>query len=468
VFIQGLPWCVLLLTHQINPVSSQVNELNIIRQSLYDLEAQHGKVRQHYEEELSRLRSELSSRQGLPSAGIPHTTVGPGSTGPPGISGPPAAVPGLLGGPSSYNDNYYARDREQRDRDRDERDRDRQTRDRDRGPDRDIRVERERAIGDRDRSDRERDRPVDQRDNKRLKTERIKTDRPGSVIFFFHVGLLNHPRFLDHFSPSLGPGPPIPKLPATSSTPSVGPGLPPQPPPHAGYGSAGPSSAISTSPADPPSSSSATLVPINTGSSGGFPDDLDPHNVPPELKKEGSDWFAAFNPKVKRVLDVNLVHTLMHERCFVNLMLFRIHAKRILSYSSVVCCVRFSSDGKFLATGCNRTAQIYDTKTGVKTWCVHAFFFYNSAANVVVVYWSTTQLGKRAISISVACALVLMASFLLLALRISKFEYVLLFTNRLFYSNGYRFGKSRQSAFEEFLMATSRKSIHWTFPSTVG
>lgn len=42
--------------------------------------------------------------------------------------------------------------------------------------------------------------------------------------------------------------------------------------------------------------------------------DLDPDDVPRELKKEGSDWLAIFNPKVKRVLDVNLVHTLMHER----------------------------------------------------------------------------------------------------------------------------------------------------------
>ena len=40
------------------------------------------------------------------------------------------------------------------------------------------------------------------------------------------------------------------------------------------------------------------------------------------------------------------------------------------SIDSVVCCVRFSSDGKYLATGCNRTAQIYDTKTGTKTWFV--------------------------------------------------------------------------------------------------
>ena len=35
---------------------------------------------------------------------------------------------------------------------------------------------------------------------------------------------------------------------------------------------------------------------------------------------------------------------------------------------SLVCCVRFSTDGKYLATGCYRTAQIYDTKTGQKTW----------------------------------------------------------------------------------------------------
>jgi len=91
---------------------------------------------------------------------------------------------------------------------------------------------------------------------------------------------------------------------------------------------------------------------------------MDPHTVPAELKKEGSDWFAVFNPNLdsptspkdgkepsqgKRSLDVGLVHTLMHE--------------------SVVCCVRFSADGKYLATGCNRTAQIYDTKTGAKT-CV--------------------------------------------------------------------------------------------------
>jgi len=39
-------------------VSSQVNELNIIRQSLYDLETQHEKIRRHYEEEVARARAE--------------------------------------------------------------------------------------------------------------------------------------------------------------------------------------------------------------------------------------------------------------------------------------------------------------------------------------------------------------------------------------------------------------------------
>jgi len=92
---------------------------------------------------------------------------------------------------------------------------------------------------------------------------------------------------------------------------------------------------------------------ITTAPNGSIPalflDEIDPSTLPADLKKEGSDWFAAFNPKTKRVLDVSLVHTLAHE--------------------SVVCCVRFSADGKYLATGCNQTAQIYDTKTGAKT-CV--------------------------------------------------------------------------------------------------
>ncbi|KAF9918150.1 general transcription repressor [Lobosporangium transversale] len=77
----------------------------------------------------------------------------------------------------------------------------------------------------------------------------------------------------------------------------------------------------------------------------------DPDNVPPQLKREGPDWFAISNPKVPQLLKVDLHHTMEH--------------------SSVVCCVRFSADGKYLATGCNRSAQIYDIVTG-QTVCILA------------------------------------------------------------------------------------------------
>jgi len=35
-----------------------------------------------------------------------------------------------------------------------------------------------------------------------------------------------------------------------------------------------------------------------------------------------------------------------------------------LEHNSVVCCVRFSHDGRYVATGCNRSAQIFDVNTG--------------------------------------------------------------------------------------------------------
>jgi glucose repression regulatory protein TUP1 len=77
--------------------------------------------------------------------------------------------------------------------------------------------------------------------------------------------------------------------------------------------------------------------------------ELDLERLPAHQKKVSEDWFAIFNPQVPRVLDVDLMHTLQHE--------------------SVVCCVRFSRDGRFVATGCNRSAQIYDVQTGAKV-CV--------------------------------------------------------------------------------------------------
>lgn len=64
----------------------------------------------------------------------------------------------------------------------------------------------------------------------------------------------------------------------------------------------------------------------------------------------GADWVVGYNPSVQTNLNIELAHTLEHP--------------------SVVCCVRFSADGKYLATGCNRAAQIFDAASGEK---VHAF-----------------------------------------------------------------------------------------------
>ena len=74
--------------------------------------------------------------------------------------------------------------------------------------------------------------------------------------------------------------------------------------------------------------------------------ELNPDDVRPDQKREGPDWYAIFNPIVRRVLDVEMVCSILHE--------------------SVVCCVRFSHDGTKVATGCNRSAQIFDAATGNK------------------------------------------------------------------------------------------------------
>ena len=139
-------------------------------------------------------------------------------------------------------------------------------------------------------------------------------------------------------------------------------GYPPQPPPAtqppgpAGRGRSrlgGPSGpAVSQQnstapyPGLPPGQSQSQLsvppVPRNVGNV--LFTDLEYETLPAQFKKEGDDWYAVFNPQVERFLDVELVHTIEHP--------------------SVVCSVRFSQDGRFVATGSNMVAQIFDVNTG--------------------------------------------------------------------------------------------------------
>jgi len=115
-------------------------------------------------------------------------------------------------------------------------------------------------------------------------------------------------------------------------------------PPNGAPGSVQPQKRTKPNVTAPPPGTRPSSKPGSVPTSSSFDMDLD--NIPPGYKKEGTDWFALFNPKVPRVLDVDLVHTLEH--------------------TSVVCCVKFSSDGRHLATGCNRSAQIYDVTSGHK------------------------------------------------------------------------------------------------------
>ena len=75
-----------------------------------------------------------------------------------------------------------------------------------------------------------------------------------------------------------------------------------------------------------------------------------PAHYPETVRKGGEDWSVFVNPNStsinKNSLNLELVHTLEHD--------------------SVVCCIKFSLDGLYLATGCNHVAQIYDISTGQK------------------------------------------------------------------------------------------------------
>ncbi|KAK4031632.1 WD40-repeat-containing domain protein [Parachaetomium inaequale] len=92
----------------------------------------------------------------------------------------------------------------------------------------------------------------------------------------------------------------------------------------------------------PSSGSTSCLLPRHPKAFG----DFDPKRVPNHLKKVREDWSVVFNETTPRVLDVDLVHTFEHK--------------------SVVCCVKLSHDGKCIATGCNRSAFVYDVASGEK------------------------------------------------------------------------------------------------------
>ncbi|KAI8319561.1 WD40 repeat-like protein [Martensiomyces pterosporus] len=139
---------------------------------------------------------------------------------------------------------------------------------------------------------------------------------------------------------------------STGIPPGSQPPPPPQGQPHVSQGPGGMYGGMPPSrqtPTQPPRSV-VVAAKQSVGSSNQLAD-MDPDTVPPQMKREGPDWFVIFNPKIPRQLNIENLSTLEH--------------------NSVVCCVKFSNDGKLLATGCNRTTQIWSVATGMKE-CVLA------------------------------------------------------------------------------------------------
>ncbi|KAM6503747.1 chromatin associated protein [Amanita muscaria] len=228
-------------------VNAQVQELTLMRRALYELESQHVKLRQQYEEEISRLRSQVShSRAARPG------------------SGKCSPVDMLLAVKSTSDSRDNGRDH--------------------------VHLERERGAPLLSRvidPEREFDRLTDIRNPKRQRS-RANLDESLTPI-------LSSPKH-------------------SSEATSLGmPGIP-----------MGVSPKMQTPSAE--------------------------YIVPRSIQTPGNDWSVMYNPKAPRLLDVTLLHTLAH--------------------GSVVCCVQFSPDGKHVATGSNRSARIYDIKTGQQKCCL--------------------------------------------------------------------------------------------------
>lgn len=113
-----------------------------------------------------------------------------------------------------------------------------------------------------------------------------------------------------------------------------------------------------------PSSASSVSVPSVTPNPTGLRTGVDTAIIDAEKKRTARDWIAIYNPKhpSSSSLKLSLLHSLEH--------------------SSVIWCVKFSQDGKLLATGSNHVTRIYDALSGALIWYVSFFFQANHCTDL--------------------------------------------------------------------------------------
>lgn len=90
-------------------------------------------------------------------------------------------------------------------------------------------------------------------------------------------------------------------------------------------------------------------------------------------------------------------------------------------HNSVVCCVKFSLDGRFLAAGCNRVTYIYDVSSGNKIWYIQSTIVLISHL-LPLACFKMNQVLKKAIFTFDPFALVQMVVSLLQVQKINRSE----------------------------------------------
>ncbi|TKA78524.1 hypothetical protein B0A49_05125 [Cryomyces minteri] len=289
-------------------LTAQIQEMDLVRQKVYQLEQTHITIKQRYEDDIARLHRELETRGGPSQSGVGGAHGGPSQPPPPAIGhGPRDLFGGIMAGATAQGGPGLAP-------------------------------------------------PPQEQPPPQGLPQHLAQAPPG----------LNPAPGPPQHAPFGGYGPAGPGIngygpQAPQSTASPGPGKartnprgPPGGPatPQQGQAAPYPGSPAIPRPTPPPGQQQQQLALAQQQQQQQIPDvgnmlaDLEVDQLPPNLKREGSDWFAIFNP---RVWDIGS-RTIKHQ--------FAGHEQDIYSLD-------FASNGRHIASGSgDRTVRLWDIESG--------------------------------------------------------------------------------------------------------